>query len=122
MCRTTHVRPVERRMPARMAETRSGASRGQATCCRARLRGRRKHTEDGVDAVVDESPELRPQAQCQQVEELDGREEDARCFSLHVACDNGMDEAGGRDGCGRNGEGRGGQNTYHHVDCFAGEW
>lgn len=28
-------------------------------------------TEDGIDAIVDESSQLRPQPQCQQIEELE---------------------------------------------------
>lgn len=30
-------------------------------------------TEDGIDAIVDESSQLRPQPQCQQIEELERR-------------------------------------------------
>lgn len=65
--RWTHVRPVERRMPARMVETvqkgafvsgsdaEGAASKGKNTVNKVRIR-----TQDSIDAVVDKPPELRP--------------------------------------------------------------
>lgn len=71
----THVKPVERRIPARIVETVE-----KARCVSLILSRRRRGvmlqlgpTEDGIDAIVDESSQLRPQPQCQQIEELERR-------------------------------------------------
>lgn len=69
----THVKPVERRIPARMVETvkaevsaRGYRDDGEVYCG---LQG--GPTEDGIDAIVDKSSQLRPQPQSQQIEELE---------------------------------------------------
>lgn len=70
----THVKPVERRIPARMVETVEKAE-VSARCYRdggeVYCGSQAGLTEDGIDAIVDKSSQLRPQPQSQQIEELE---------------------------------------------------
>lgn len=69
----THVKPVERRIPARMVETVEKAEVSADTI----VTTARYYcvevgpTKDGIDAIVDKSSQLRPQPQSQQIEELE---------------------------------------------------
>lgn len=56
----THVRPVERRIPARMVETVEKAGRLVGNCAsdERSVVASGRPTEDGIDAIVDKSSQL----------------------------------------------------------------
>lgn len=108
----THVRPVERRMPARMVET-AGSVRSGTLCLvvvvvggviweRGTYRGLGRRRSEQVCRALTRGPVSANRG---------AAAEGARCFSLHDAhaCDDGMDgerEAGRkRAGCGSAGRG-----------------
>lgn len=66
----THVRPVDRLMPASMVETGRKVSHEDTGGGGYVNGGQRIRTEHGIEGVVGESADLSPEAKCQQVEEL----------------------------------------------------